>query len=103
MIGRNETESDQTKGLLDIPADTSNRLNLIGRSYSPDYNRTVVEENNFVGLDLDYRFDRDCAQHFLPQRSVPLRAAQHSVVLVVHWLSPRLPPHHGHRGQNQLR
>ncbi|HEX2663720.1 MAG TPA: M28 family peptidase [Candidatus Acidoferrum sp.] len=61
MIGRNETESDQTKGLLDIPADTSNRLNLIGRSYSPDYNRTVVEENNFVGLDLDYRFDRDYA------------------------------------------
>lgn len=61
MIGRNETESDQTKGLIDIPADTTNRLNLIGRSYSPDYNRIVVEENNFVGLDLDYRFDRDYA------------------------------------------
>lgn len=61
MIGRNEKESDQTKGLIDIPADTTNRLNLIGRSYSPDYNRTVVEENNFVGLDLDYRFDRDYA------------------------------------------
>lgn len=61
MIGRNETESDQTKGLIGIPADTTNRLNLIGRSYSPDYNRTVVEENNFVGLDLDYRFDRDYA------------------------------------------
>lgn len=61
MIGRNETESDQTKGLLDIPADTTNRLNLIGRSYSPDYNRTVVEENRYVGLDLDYRFDRDYA------------------------------------------
>ena len=61
MIGRNETESDQTQGLIDIPADTTNRLNLIGRSYSPDYNRTVVEENNYVGLDLDYRFDRDYA------------------------------------------
>ena len=61
MIGRNETESDQTKGLIDIPADTTNRLNLIGRSYSPDYNRTVVEENRYVGLDLDYRFDRDYA------------------------------------------
>ena len=61
MIGRNETESDQTKGLIDIPADTTNRLNLIGRSYSPDYNRTVVEENKHVGLDLDYRFDRDYA------------------------------------------
>jgi Peptidase family M28/PA domain len=61
MIGRNEIESDQTKGLIEIPADTTNRLNLIGRSYSPDYNRTVVEENKYVGLDLDYRFDRDYA------------------------------------------
>ena len=61
MIGRNETESDQTKGLIDIPADTANRLNLIGASYSPDYNRTVVQENKYVGLDLDYRFDRDYA------------------------------------------
>ena len=61
MIGRNETESDQTKGLIDIPADTINRLNLIGPSYSPDYNRTVMQENKYVGLDLDYRFDRDSA------------------------------------------
>jgi Peptidase family M28/PA domain len=61
MIGRNETESDQTKGLIDIPADTTNRLNLIGASYSPDYNRTVVEENKYVGLDLDDRFDHDFA------------------------------------------
>jgi hypothetical protein len=55
MIGRNETESDQTKGLIEIPADTTNRLNLIGALYSPDYNRTVVAENKFVGLDLDDR------------------------------------------------
>ena len=61
MIGRNETESDQTKGLIEIPADTTNRLNLIGRSYSPDYDRIVEEENKYVGLDLDYRFDRDYA------------------------------------------
>ena len=61
MIGRNETESDQTKGLIEIPADTTNRLNLIGASYSLDYNRTVAAENKYVGLDLDYRFDRDYA------------------------------------------
>jgi len=61
MIGRNETESDQTKGLVEIPADTTNRLNLIGASYSPDYDRTVVQENKYVGLDLDYRFDREYA------------------------------------------
>jgi Peptidase family M28/PA domain len=61
MIGRNETESDQTKGLLDIPADTTNRLNLIGALYSPDYNKTVVEENKRVGLELDDRFDHEAA------------------------------------------
>ena len=61
MIGRNETESDQTKGLIEIPADATNRLNLIGALYSPDYNRTVVGENKYVGLDLDDRFDYEAA------------------------------------------
>jgi len=61
MIGRNETESEQTKGLIDVPADTTNRLNLIGALYSPDYNRTVREENKYVGLDLDDRFDHEAA------------------------------------------
>ena len=61
MIRRNETESDQTKGLIEIPAETTNRLNLIGALYSPDYNRTVVAQNKFVGLDLDDRFDHEAA------------------------------------------
>jgi hypothetical protein len=61
MIGRNETESDQTRGLIEVPADTSNRLNLIGASYSPDYNSVVVEENKHVGLVLDDRFDHEAA------------------------------------------
>ena len=45
MIGRNETASPQTDGLITIPADTTNRLNLIGALYSPDYDRVVKEEN----------------------------------------------------------
>jgi Peptidase family M28/PA domain len=61
MIGRNETESEQTKGLLEIPADTTNRLNLIGALYSPDYSRTVAEENKHIGLVLDDRFDHEAA------------------------------------------
>jgi Zn-dependent M28 family amino/carboxypeptidase len=61
MIGRNETESDQTKGLIEIPADTSNRLNLIGGTYSPEYHRIVEEENARVGLVLDDRFDHESA------------------------------------------
>src|SRR5262249_48878239 len=36
MIGRNEAPSNQTEGLLEIPADATNRLNLIGALYSPD-------------------------------------------------------------------
>jgi hypothetical protein len=61
MIGRNETESEQTKGLIEIPADTTNRLNLIGALYSPDYQRTVEAENKYVGLTLDDRFDHEAA------------------------------------------
>ena len=61
MIGRDETESNQTRGLINVPADTTNRLNLIGGLYSPDYKRVVETENKYVGLDLDDRFDHDAA------------------------------------------
>lgn len=61
MIGRNEAASEQTTGLIEIPADTSNRLNLIGASYSPDFSRTVHAANASVGLVLDDRFDHENA------------------------------------------
>jgi hypothetical protein len=61
MIGRNETPSPQTDGLIEIPADTTNRLNLIGALYSPDYDRVVKEENKAIGLALDDRFDHESA------------------------------------------
>ena len=59
MIGRNETASPQTDGLITIPADTTNRLNLIGAPYSPDFNAAIAAANRNVGLVLDDRFDRD--------------------------------------------
>ncbi len=59
MIGRDEKPSRQTDGLIEIPADTSNRLNLIGAPYSPDYDAVVKQENARVGLVLDDRFDHD--------------------------------------------
>jgi Zn-dependent M28 family amino/carboxypeptidase len=59
MIGRNETASAQTDGLIVIPVDTTNRLNLIGAPYSPDFNAAIAAANRSVGLDLDDRFDRD--------------------------------------------
>ena len=61
MIGRDEAKSEQTDGLIDIPANTSNRLNLIGAAYSPDFKNTVVAANRLVGLDLDDRFDHENA------------------------------------------
>lgn len=51
MIGRDEASSDQTKGLIEIPGDTSNRLNLIGATYSPDYNRIVRRRKQAGGAD----------------------------------------------------
>ena len=59
MIGRDEKPSRQTDGLIEIPSDTSNRLNLIGAPYSPDYDAVVKQENARVGLVLDDRFDHD--------------------------------------------
>jgi hypothetical protein len=61
MIGRDEAASPQTDGLIQIPADTTNRLNLIGALYSPDYDRTVKQENKAIGLTLDDRFDHESA------------------------------------------
>jgi hypothetical protein len=61
MIGRNEAPSEQTNGLIEIPALTDNRLNLIGAAYSPDYKNTVVAANRAVGLILDDRFDHENA------------------------------------------
>jgi hypothetical protein len=61
MIGRNEAPSEQTNGLIDIPADTANRLNLIGGAYSPDYKATVQDANRAIGLVLDDRFDHENA------------------------------------------
>ena len=61
MIGRDEAPSEQTEGLIEIPKDTTNRLNLIGAAFSPDYKQTVDAQNRIVGLDLDDRFDHENA------------------------------------------
>src|SRR5262249_18484726 len=68
MIGRNETPSAQTDGLIEIAADTSNELNLICVINSPDYRATVERENASVGLKLNYKWDDDAALNIF-QRS----------------------------------
>ena len=61
MIGRDEKPSAQTEGIIEIPNDTSNRLNLVGSLYSPDFVHTVQREDEHIGLILDDRFERDTA------------------------------------------
>jgi Zn-dependent M28 family amino/carboxypeptidase len=61
MIGRDEQQSTQTQGLIEIDADTSNELNLVGAYYSPDYARTVENANRKTGLKLNYKWDSEAA------------------------------------------
>ena len=61
MIGRNETPSRQTDGVIDIAPDTSNELNLIGTNYSRDYRQTVEQANQQVGLKLNYKWDQEAS------------------------------------------
>ncbi|MBV8707825.1 MAG: M28 family peptidase [Acidobacteriaceae bacterium] len=61
MIGRNETPSKQTDGVINIAPDTANDLNLIGTNYTPDYRKTVETANENVGLHLDYKWDREAS------------------------------------------
>jgi Zn-dependent M28 family amino/carboxypeptidase len=61
MIGRDEKPSPQTDGVLEIPVDTSDRLNLVGTLYSPDFLHTIEREDQHIGLILDDRFERDTA------------------------------------------
>ena len=94
MIGRDEKPSPQTEGLITIPADTSNRLNLIGALYSPEYDQVVHEEDKRVGLVLDDRFDHESALNvFFRSDQFPFVSAGHSGVLVVYGFSSGLSPY----------
>jgi Peptidase family M28/PA domain len=65
MIGRDEKDSSQTAGLIDIAPDTSNEVNIIGTKYSPDYRAAVEKENEYVGLHLNYKWDEDTVLNVL--------------------------------------
>ena len=65
MVARDEAHIPQSEGVLDIPADTSNELNLVGTSYSPDLAKIIERMNADVGLQLDTKFDRDHTLHAL--------------------------------------
>lgn len=92
MIGRNETPSRQTDGLIDIAADTSNEMNLVGTYYSPDYAKAVARANEHVGLRLDDKWDRE------PALNVFFRSDQYPFVLkdipAMWWFTGFHPDYH---------
>src|SRR5260370_42186921 len=52
MIARDEGHIPQSEGVVEIPAGTSNELNLVGTFYSPELRNVVARENGRVGLML---------------------------------------------------
>ena len=59
MIARDEAHIPQSQGVLDIPADTTNEINLIGTFYSPDLLAAIQNANGKTHLELSTKFDRD--------------------------------------------
>ena len=92
MIGRDEKDSNQTHGLIDIAADTSNEVNIIGTRYSPDYKAAVVRSNELVGLHLNYKWDDDTIL------SVLFRSDQYPMLMhdipAVWWFTGFHPDYH---------
>jgi peptidase M28-like protein/PA domain-containing protein len=92
MIGRNETPSRQTEGLIEIAPDTSNELNLIGTINSPDYRAAVERANEYVGLQLNYKWDHDAALNIF-QRSDQFPFALHDIP-AMWWFTGFHPDYH---------
>jgi hypothetical protein len=92
MIGRNEAKSPQTDGLIEIAADTSNELNLIGTPFFPGYRDVVESQNREVGLRLNYKWDDDAALNIF------FRSDQYPFVLqgipAVWWFTGFHPDYH---------
>ena len=65
MIGRDESHIAATKGKLNVPADTSNLVNLVGGDYSPDLVAAIRRANKFANLELDEKYERDSTQNVL--------------------------------------
>ena len=59
MIGRDEAHIAQDENTLQIPADTSNLIDLVGTFYSPDLRSDLIAANKNIGLTLDTKQDAD--------------------------------------------
>jgi hypothetical protein len=92
MIGRDETASTQTDGLIEIAADTSNEMNLVGAYYSPEYAQAVERANEKVGLRISKKWDME------PALNVFFRSDQYPFVLkdvpAMWWFTGFHPEYH---------
>jgi hypothetical protein len=92
MIGRDEKASTQTNGLIEIDADTSNEMNLVGTYYSPEYAAAVERANEHVGLRLNRKWDME------PALNVFFRSDQYPFVLkgipAMWWFTGFHPDYH---------
>jgi Zn-dependent M28 family amino/carboxypeptidase len=92
MIGRDETPSRQTEGVIEIAPDTTNELNLIGTNYSPQYRELVERANNMIGLKLNYKWDQE------PALNIFFRSDQYPFTLrdipAVWWFTGFHPDYH---------
>src|SRR5207302_1175973 len=59
MIARDEAHIPQSRGVVQIPADTTNEINLVGVFYSHDLESAIRRANRAIGLELSTKFDRD--------------------------------------------
>jgi hypothetical protein len=59
MIGRDEAPIPQSEGVIEIPSDTSNSMNLVGGYYSPDLIDALRGANRTAGLIIDTKFNND--------------------------------------------
>ena len=59
MIARDEAQIPQSQGVLDIPPDTTNEINVVGGFYSPDLYKAIVHANDRTHLQISTKHDRE--------------------------------------------
>ncbi len=65
MIARDEAQVPATERYIKLPPDTSNEINLVGGSYSPDLVAAIQRANERVGFALNDKYDHDSSQNVL--------------------------------------
>jgi hypothetical protein len=59
MIARDEAHIPQSQGVVEIPPDTRNEINLVGVFYSHDLEGVIRNANQKIGFEISTKFDRD--------------------------------------------